>query len=121
MIGHLGHEARFTHDGRAALQALQQQDFDVVLMDLHMPELDGLAATRAIRAMPGPKAEVPIIALTADAFAETRARCFEAGMNGFLSKPVSLDDLSQTLVRNAPGAPPAHAVAESAMATAQAK
>jgi two-component system, sensor histidine kinase len=95
MIVHLGHVPHFANDGRAALQAVQADDFDLVLMDLHMPELDGLAATRAIRALAGPKSRVPIIALTADAFAETRARCFDAGMNGFLSKPVALDALAR--------------------------
>ena len=104
MVSHLGHEAQFAHDGRAAVQAVQQGDFDLVLMDLHMPELDGIAATRAIRALPGAKATLPIIALTADAFAETRARCFEAGMNGFLSKPVTLDALAHTVARSAAAA-----------------
>jgi signal transduction histidine kinase/CheY-like chemotaxis protein len=104
MILHLGHVPHFANDGRIALKTVQEQDFDLVLMDLHMPELDGLAATRAIRALPSAKADVPIIALTADAFAETRASCFEAGMNGFLSKPVNLDDLAHTLARNATAA-----------------
>ncbi len=104
MILHLGHVPHFANDGRMALQTVQEQDYDLVLMDLHMPELDGLAATRAIRALPGAKAGVPIIALTADAFAETRASCFEAGMDGFLSKPVNLDDLAHTLARNAAAA-----------------
>ncbi len=112
MIAHLGHEAQFAHDGRAAVSALQQGDFDLVLMDLHMPELDGLAATRAIRALPDVgKAQVPIIALTADAFAETRTRCLEAGMNGFLSKPVTLDALAHTLARSASTAVPQQSAA----------
>jgi signal transduction histidine kinase/CheY-like chemotaxis protein len=101
MIGHLGHEPQFAHDGRAALEAARREPFDLVLMDLHMPELDGLAATRAIRALPGTPSQVPIVALTADAFAETRERCFAAGMNAFLSKPVSLEALSQVLARHA--------------------
>ncbi len=106
MIGHLGHQAQFAHDGRAAVLAVQGGDFDLVLMDLHMPELDGIAATRAIRALPGGKAALPIIALTADAYAETRARCFDAGMNGFLSKPVTLDALAQMLARSAAATAP---------------
>jgi two-component system, sensor histidine kinase len=105
MVAHLGHVAHFAHDGNAAVQAVQALDFDVVLMDLHMPELDGLAATRAIRALPGRKGQLPVIALTADAFAETRTRCFEAGMNGFLSKPVSLEALAQALSRSSDAAP----------------
>jgi two-component system, sensor histidine kinase len=115
MIAHLGHEALFAHDGRAAVLAVQQGDFDLVLMDLHMPELDGLAATRAVRALPGNKATLPIIALTADAYAETRVRCLDAGMNGFLSKPVTLDALAHTLARCAAEA------ARSTIAAAHAK
>ena len=99
MISQLGHQAQFAHDGRAAVLAVQDGDFDLVLMDLHMPELDGIAATRAIRALPGHKATLPIIALTADAYAETSGRCFDAGMNGFLSKPVTLDALAQAVAR----------------------
>ena len=95
MVAHLGHQAQFAHDGRAAVQAVQHGDFDLVLMDLHMPELDGMAARRAIRALTGKKASLPIIALTADAYAETRVGCFDAGMNGFLSKPVALDALAR--------------------------
>jgi two-component system, sensor histidine kinase len=86
------------------VSALQQGDFDLVLMDLHMPELDGIGATRAIRALQGPAARVPIVALTADAFAETRARCLDAGMNEFLTKPVGLAELSQLLARHAAAA-----------------
>jgi CheY-like chemotaxis protein len=99
MLAHLGHTPRFAHDGRSAVQAAQDEDFDAVLMDLHMPELDGIGATRAIRALPGSRAGLPIVALTADAFADTRARCLEAGMNDFLSKPVTLDALAQVLAR----------------------
>jgi two-component system, sensor histidine kinase len=116
MIVHLGHVPHFAHDGQAALRAVQQQDFDVVLMDLHMPGLDGIAATQAIRALPGSKALLPIIALTADAFAETRTRCLEAGMNGFLTKPVTLDALAHALARSAA----ATATAAPAMAASKA-
>jgi two-component system, sensor histidine kinase len=99
MIAHLGHSAHFAHNGRDAVRAVQEFGFDAALMDLHMPELDGFAATRAIRALPGSKGHLPIVALTADAFVETRTRCFAAGMNGFLSKPVSLDALAQALAQ----------------------
>ena len=70
-----------------------------------MPELDGIGATRAIRAMSGPIARVPIVALTADVFPETRARCLEAGMDGFLTKPVGLPELAQLLARHVAAAP----------------
>ena len=81
------------------METATQADFDVVLMDLHMPQMDGLAATRAIRALPAPRGGVPILALTADAFAETRQRATEAGMNDFLAKPVQPTDLQRSLAR----------------------
>ena len=122
MIAHLGHRAQFAHDGRAAVLAVQQGEFDLVLMDLHMPELDGLAATRAIRALPAAKATLPIVALTADAYAETQARCFDAGMNGFLSKPVTLDALAHAVAHHAAAAARESAPAgEGTIAAASAK
>jgi signal transduction histidine kinase/DNA-binding NarL/FixJ family response regulator len=94
------HRAHFVADGRQAVQALQQRRFDIVLMDLHMPELDGIGAAVAIRALADrAAATVPIIALTADAFQETRERCLLAGMNDFLTKPVSPQDLAAALRR----------------------
>jgi hypothetical protein len=113
----MGHDAHFSVNGEEAVQALQQRRYDVVLMDLHMPVLDGEAATRAIRALPDAgRSTVPIVALTADAFAETRERCLVAGMNDFLAKPVSAQKLGATLRRlfgtgapertQAPDAPP---------------
>jgi two-component system, sensor histidine kinase len=103
MIGIDGHQVAFAEDGMQAVAAMtavnagRAAPFDLVLMDLHMPVLDGIGAARAIRALDGPAAQVPIVALTADAFAETRARCLDAGMNGFLSKPVGLAELSALL------------------------
>ncbi|MDP1900521.1 MAG: ATP-binding protein [Rubrivivax sp.] len=100
LLESLGHQAHFTANGAEAVQAARQRRFDVVLMDLHMPVLDGVAATRAIRALPDPAlSTVPIVALTADAFEETRERCMLAGMNDFLTKPVSPDKLSASLRR----------------------
>ena len=110
MIGIDGHRVTFAENGVQAVAAMRQpgaagaRPFDLVLMDLHMPELDGIGATRAIRALDGPAARVPIVALTADAFAETRARCLDAGMNDFLTKPVGLAELSQLLARHAAAA-----------------
>ncbi len=96
----LGHHAHFVPNGLEAVNLVRQQRFDLVLMDLHMPELDGLGATTAIRALPDrAAATVPIVALTADAFQETRDRCLLAGMNDFLSKPVSPQDLASALRR----------------------
>jgi signal transduction histidine kinase/DNA-binding response OmpR family regulator len=107
VLDKLGHQAVFSEDGEQAVRALQAEDFDVVLMDLHMPLMDGFAAARAIRAMPPPKGEVPIIALTADAFQESQERARQAGMNGFLTKPAHLPQLREVLGRYAQHATPA--------------
>ncbi len=96
----MGHHPFFAGNGLEAVQAIREQRFDIVLMDLHMPLLDGVGATLSIRALPdGAAATVPIIALTADAFAQTRERCLMAGMNDFLAKPVSPEKLSAMLRR----------------------
>ena len=100
LLENLGHEAHFTVNGQEAVQAARERHFDVVLMDLHMPVLDGVGATRAIRALPdAARSTVPIVALTADAFDETRERCLVAGMNDFLTKPVSPQKLATSLRR----------------------
>ncbi|WP_019956015.1 hybrid sensor histidine kinase/response regulator [Yoonia vestfoldensis] len=81
-------------DGQIALARVQQDVFDLVLMDLQMPVMDGLSATRAIRAL---GIDLPIIGLTANAFAEDRQRCLEAGMTDFVAKPVTRDKLGSVL------------------------
>ena len=83
-------------NGLVALQKLSEQPFDVVLMDMQMPELDGLSATRALRTMPL-DIQPFVIAMTANAYAEDRAACSAAGMDFFLSKPVQLDTLREAL------------------------
>ena len=87
-------------NGRLALEHLQHTPFDVVLMDMQMPEMDGLSATRALRALP--LAQPLVIAMTANAYAEDRAACLAAGMDLFLSKPVQLDSLRQALAHARP-------------------
>lgn len=108
----MGHGTHFVADGEQAVAAVGDSRFDLVLMDLHMPRLDGITATRAIRALPDRQAAtVPIVALTADAFDETRERCLVAGMNDFLAKPVSpqrLASLLRGLFGSAAAAEPAH-------------
>ena len=106
----MGHQPFFAGNGLEAVQAIREQRFDIVLMDLHMPLLDGVGATLSIRALPdSAAATVPIIALTADAFAQTRERCLMAGMNDFLAKPVSPERLSAMLRRLFGGAAAADA------------
>ena len=100
VLDKLGHEAVFSENGEAAVHAMHESatDFDVVLMDLHMPVMDGFKAARAIRAMPEPRGAVPIIALTADAFGESRDMALQSGMDGFLSKPAHLAQLREALL-----------------------
>ena len=107
----MGHRPYFAANGLEAVQAIREQRFDIVLMDLHMPLLDGVGATLSIRALTdGVAATVPIIALTADAFVQTRERCLMAGMNDFLAKPVSPERLSAMFRRLFGGAHGAEAV-----------
>jgi CheY-like chemotaxis protein len=95
----LGHHPTTVVDGRQALARAAEGGWDVVLMDMQMPELDGLAATRAIRLLPAPCGDVPIIAMTANARDEDRAACLAAGMDDFVSKPVNVKALQSALAR----------------------
>jgi hypothetical protein len=93
----LGHLPSTVGNGRLALERAAEGGWDVVLMDMQMPDLDGLEATRAIRRLPAPLGEVPIIAMTANARDEDRAACLAAGMNDFVSKPVDVKALQTAL------------------------
>ena len=104
MLDNLGCDADIACDGEAAVDYARQQRYDLILMDMQMPRLDGLGATRAIRRLPGYK-HTPIIALTANAFAEDRQRCLDAGMNAHLGKPVTLARLAALLGQWLPRAP----------------
>lgn len=88
-----GHHADVVDNGVKAVKAAQEHDYDVILMDINMPELDGLDATREIRQMSGSMSAVPIIAVSADAMAEQRDRYAAAGMDSYVSKPYGHDQL----------------------------
>ena len=93
-----GCEVRLANDGAEAVKAVSEEHFDVVLMDLSMPNMDGMEATRRIRAMKGKRSTVPIIALTANAFTDDREKCLEAGMNDFVAKPIDIKSLLARIV-----------------------
>ena len=104
-----GHHVNVVSTGRGAVAAVSAQTYDVVLMDVHMPEMDGIEATREIRRLPGEKGRVPVIALSASAMKEETDDCMEAGMVGHLPKPIDPVALATVLSRYAPAAPPAKA------------
>jgi CheY-like chemotaxis protein len=81
------------------VECVQQQDFDLVLMDVHMPVMDGLAATRAIRALDAAVKNIPIIALTADAMSNAQEEALAAGVNFFVTKPVHMAQLQEAIER----------------------
>jgi len=93
MIEAAGCEAVEAVDGLEAVEKVQRDAFDLVLMDVRMPRLDGLEATRRIRALPSAASEVAILAVTADAMPEDAARCLAAGMDAHLAKPVTYERL----------------------------
>ena len=98
----LGHRVTLVNDGRAALEAAQRQDFDMILMDVQMPVMDGPTAARAIRNLPAAAAgQVPIIALTANAMPGDRESYVAAGMDDYVSKPIDPRRLLEALMRQA--------------------
>jgi len=97
LLQRMGHTATFCDNGELALQALQETDFDVVLMDIHMPVMDGLTATRRIRALPSEKSQIPVIVLSADVYKEARDSAATVGVNAFIPKPVQPQELQSTL------------------------
>ncbi len=97
-----GHLFEVAQNGREAVDAVRERDFDVVLMDVHMPEMDGVEATAAIRALGGEKSGIAIIALTADAMTGDRDKYLSAGMDDYVSKPIDADKLLAAIERCCP-------------------
>jgi signal transduction histidine kinase/CheY-like chemotaxis protein len=97
MLGKMGHKITLTTNGLEALEQWRQGGFDLILMDVQMPEMTGLQATKQIRREEAIGAHVPIIAMTASAMSEERDRCLAAGMDNFISKPVSYKVIDQMI------------------------
>ena len=102
LLAKLGHRADAVRNGLEAVKAVETGSYDLVIMDCQMPELDGFEATRRIRHLPGPRARVPIVALTANAMQGDRERCLEVGMNDYVTKPVDVGRLAAALQRSLP-------------------
>ncbi len=99
LLARLGYTPTLAENGVQAVEAAQQATFALILMDIQMPEMDGLEATRRIRAQPGPNQHAPIIAVTANTMPSDRIACQEAGMDDFLAKPFTREQFTQCVTR----------------------
>ncbi|GAB2543448.1 ATP-binding protein [Spirosoma aerophilum] len=100
VLQRLGYQSDLAENGQVALDRLKERDYDVILMDLQMPVMDGYTTTRHIRTVLGKT--VPIIAMTAHAFASEREQCVQAGMNDFLTKPYRIEELQRVIQQHLP-------------------
>jgi CheY-like chemotaxis protein len=102
LLGKQGHQVVTAANGLQGVSAFREQDYDLVLMDVQMPELDGLAATQAIRALErGTGRRTPVLMLTANAMKGDREKCLEAGADGYLTKPLEAGQLIRTITEMA--------------------
>jgi signal transduction histidine kinase/ActR/RegA family two-component response regulator len=101
LLGRMGCHISYCENGQLAVEQVQQEAFDLILMDVNMPVMDGLAATRLIRALPGAVAQTPIVVLTADVMNEASEQAINAGANDFISKPVKVDQLRGVILKYA--------------------
>ena len=99
MLKTAGYQVDVADNGLEAVEAVQHQLYDLILMDVHMPSMDGIGATRKIRALEPPRGKIPIVALTADAIAGVREQYLAAGMDDFLSKPFNRTELLAVVER----------------------
>jgi CheY-like chemotaxis protein len=102
LLERMGYRADVAANGLEALEALRRQSYDVVLMDVQMPEMDGLEATRIIRQEWPPEQRLRIIAMTAGAMEEDREACLAAGMDDYISKPIRVEELVSALMKCQP-------------------
>jgi CheY-like chemotaxis protein len=99
MLEKAGHQVDLSNNGLEALDAVMRTDFDLVIMDVNMPEMDGLTATQRIRDLPAPKSQTPIIALTANAMKGDREKFINAGMDDYVSKPIDPGNLAMAIAQ----------------------
>jgi signal transduction histidine kinase/CheY-like chemotaxis protein len=99
VLTRMGHVVHMVANGQLAVEAVRRGDYDLVLMDLQMPGMDGMEATQAIRALGDARASVPIIAMTANAFEEDRHACLAAGMDDYVAKPIDVEHLARAIAR----------------------
>jgi two-component system, sensor histidine kinase len=95
----MGYHVDLVCNGQEAVAAVKEKPYNIVLMDMQMPVMDGISAAKAIRGSSGPERDVPIIALTANALVGQRESCLAAGMNSFLTKPIQPETLQATILR----------------------
>ncbi len=108
VLQHRGHQVEIATNGREGIEMASQGDFDCILMDVQMPTMDGFQATAAIRELDDPeKSNTPIIAMTAHAMTGDREKCLAAGMDGYIAKPIDIDDLLEIVESFGSGTPPA--------------
>ncbi len=102
ILGKLGYEPDLVENGKAAFKAVQNSNYDVVLMDLQMPEIDGIEATKLIRDQVGEEKQPAIIALTANTTETAKQDCFAAGMVDYTAKPIKIQQLAELLRKHYP-------------------
>ena len=99
VLTRMGHVVHLVANGQLAVEAVRRGDYDLVLMDLQMPGMDGVEATQAIRALGDARASLPIVAMTANAFEEDRQACLAAGMDDYVAKPIDVEHLARAIAR----------------------
>lgn len=121
ILRELGHEVEIVENGQEAVAAVMRTPYDLVFMDMQMPELDGVEAATRIRALQGPPSEIPIVALTANAMSDQRQACLDAGMNDHVSKPVDAGAVQRAVDQWALSGPASATVVPPVAASAPAK
>jgi CheY-like chemotaxis protein len=106
IVSRAGAQVDIAVNGKEAVELHQANPYDVILMDCQMPEMDGYQATVRIRSMDGAASLAPIIGVTANAFQEDKERCFSAGMNGYVAKPLTRQSLLEAIMAQVGAKPP---------------